>query len=372
MTPTRALCCLSLAGLVVTALFALGQGEKATDLPAVRRVDLRENRIPLGKALVEVRRQTGVAVTDERGGDEPALSLDLRGATFWQALDQIAAAAGAKVSLSSRDGALALVRSRAGEQVPPTSYDGDFRVQVLRTSATRDLDSDRSSCLLSLEVAWTPTLRPLFLESQVQELRVLDATGKAVATQEQGSSLVPVDGRISCAIDLALPGFPRSAQHIGEVLGKLSAVAPSKMLAFRFDADLKTMQGAAAGGTVRRLVQEGVVCRIVRTTLERSRWSITVGLEYPEGGVRLESYQSGSMVLNNELTLVSKDGKRSLSSTGNVVESISSRRAQVTYHFTDRPRMVRGAPDAWHLVYRAPARIVTVPFSFSFRKLPLP
>jgi hypothetical protein len=215
-------------------------------------------------------------------------------------------------------------------------------------------------------------LRPLFLESQVQELRVLDAAGNALRVQEEGSALAPVDGRYSYSIDLALPGFPRSAGHIGAVSGKLAAVAPSKMIAFRFDADLKALQGAVPGGTVRRLVQEEVVCRVVRTTLERSRWSITIALEYPEGGVRLESYQGGSMVLNNDLTLLSKDGKRSLPSSGYVVESISSRRAQVTYHFTDRPKIPRDRPEGWHLVYRAPARIVTVPFSFRFRNLPLP
>src|SRR5262249_5407162 len=158
---------------------------------------------------------------------------------FWQAIDAIASASRSRVILSPRDGSISLTRALPGAGRPPTSYDGDFRVRVVKIASSRDFDSDRASCTASLEIAWTPTLRPLFLESQVQDLRVLDEKAKAVPVIEEGSSLVPVDGRFSWTLALALPGFPRSALRIGEVSGKLLAVAPNKMLTFRFDADLK-------------------------------------------------------------------------------------------------------------------------------------
>ena len=348
------------------------EGKAAAALPAPRRVELRSDKLLLGKALETIRQQTGITVADARGEPDLAIAVNLQQATFWQAVDAVAAASKSKVVVSPRDGAVSLVRAAADDRVPPTSYDGDFRVRVLRITSNRDLDSTRSSCTLSLEVGWVPTLRPLFLESQVQQLRVLDEKGKVVPVVEEGSSLAPVDGRYSFTIDLGLPGFPRSDAHIGAVEGKLTAVAPSKMLSFRFDADLKALQDALPGGALRRLTQEDVVCRLAGIKLDRGRWSLSIGLEYPEGGLRLESYQGASLVINNEPTLVSKDGKRSLSPTGYVVESVTSRRALVTYHFTDRPGTAHGRPEAWRVQYRAPARIVTIPFRFRFKNLLLP
>jgi hypothetical protein len=360
---------------VLSAPFVLAAAqdrESSSAVPAVRRVDLRDNRISLTSALAEIRRQTGVTIADDTGQPEQAISLDLRQATFWQAIDAIAAAGKWKSVLTDRDGTVHLVARRPTDRLPPASYDGDFRVRVLRTTATRDFDSDRSQCTVSLEVGWTPALHPLFLESQVQELRVRDRANRPMAVADEPSSLVAVDGRLSHLIDLLLPGFPRADRDIGELSGKLSAIAPSKMLTFRFDATLKGLNESVTGGEQRRLTRDDVVCRLARIKLERDRWSISIALDYPEGSLRLESFQAASLVVNNELTLLSKDGKRSLSPTGNVVEYVASRRAMVTYHFTDSPRSTRGTPETWYVQYRAPARIVSVPFRFSFRNLPLP
>jgi hypothetical protein len=352
-------------------LFPLMSGAaQDREAPAVRRVNLRDNNITLAKALAEIHRQTGITVADDSGKPERTIALDLNQATFWQAVDAVAAAGRLKSVIG--DGTVRLVARRPADRLPPASYDGDFRVRVLRTTATRDLDSDRSQCAVALEVAWTPTLRPLFLESQVQELRVRDQGNKPVAVTEEPSSLVPVDGKSSYSIDLLLPGFPRAAGSIGELSGKLTAIAPSKMLAFRFDGNLKTLNDAVADGALRRLTQDDVVCRLARIKLERDRWSVSVALDYPEGRLRFESFQAASLVANNELMLMSKDGKRSLSPTGYVVEHVTSRRALVTYHFTDGKRSTRGAAETWQVQYRAPARIVSVPFRFTFRNVPLP
>jgi hypothetical protein len=362
-----------LAALLLAILACAGQDrERPAVQPAVRRVDLHENRISLTGALAEIRRQTGVTIADDSEQPEQAISLDLRQATFWQAVDAVAAAGKLKTVVSERDGTVRLVPRRPADRLPPTSYDGDFRVRVLRTTGTRDFDSDRAQCTVSLEVAWTPTLRPLFLESQVQELQVRDQSNRPVAVNAEPSSLVAVDGRLSHPIDLLLPGFSRADRVIGELSGKLSAIAPSKILAFRFDANLKALDEAAAGGEVRRLTLDDVTCRLATIKLERNRWSISVGLEYPEGSLHLESFQAASLVVNNELALSSKDGKRTLSPSSNVVEYVTSRKALVTYHFTDGPRAKRGTSETWYVQYRAPARIVSVPLRFTFRNVPLP
>jgi hypothetical protein len=359
------------ASLIAFAAWSLAQ--TPTSNPAGRRIDLVDSAIPLSKALDEVRRLTGVRVGDDRGQPDRDISLKLDKASFWQAVDAIAAAAaGAGVSQSPRDGSVSLIRKTPGEQVPPTSYDGDFRVRAVRVTASRDLDSGRRTCIISLEVTWTPTLRPLFLDTQPQGVRLLDSKGRPVAVPDQGSSLAPVDGRFALSFDLALPGLPRSESHIGLIEGRFVAVAPTRMLTFRFDADLKTLQTAVADGEQRRLTQDDVVCRIDRIVTARDRWSVRVALAYPPGNRRLESFQAGSLVANNELTLVRRDGKRTLAPSGSVIDVVSSRRAVVTYHFGDRKGAPPGKPDDWRPRYTAPARVVDVPVRFAFRKLDLP
>ena len=70
-----------------------------------------------------------------------------------------------------------------------------------------------------------------------------------------------------------------------------------------------------------------VTCRLDRLRLDRDRWTLGIALEFPPGGRTLESFQAGRLVVQNELRLVSADGKRTLAPTGYVVELGSSRRA---------------------------------------------
>ena len=156
--------------------------------------------------------------------------------------------------------------------------------------------------------------------------------------------------------------------------GQFLVVAPSQFLTFRFSGDLPTLRDAVPGGALRRLVQSDVVCRIDRLLLARDRWTVVIGLEYPAGGggISLESYQASSLVVQNELRLVSGDGKRVLAPSSYVIDSVSSRRAQVSYHFTDQPRSRRGQPEQWRITYQAPERLIEVPVRFAFKNIPLP
>jgi hypothetical protein len=335
-------------------------------------VSLR-GKVTVDRALQEIRRQTGATVRDDRDEAGQEVFLDLNRVSFWQAVDALALAAKAKPVLIGREGLVALQRPSATDRRPPVSYDGPFRTRILRVTSSRELDSDRRSCTVGLEVTWTPTLRPLFMESQAQQVRLRNSKGQDVPVAAEGASLVPVDGRLVLPIDVTLPALPRSEAHLGLLEGKLLAVAPSQMLRFAFDSDLQALKDAVPGGAQRRLTQEEVVCRITRVVLSRERWSVQVRLDYPEGNSKLESFQAGSLVVNNELVLRRKDGKRPpLSPTSYVIDQVSSRRALVTYHFTDRLGVLRGKAADWKPSYQAPARIVELPFRFSFRDVPLP
>ncbi|HZY83374.1 MAG TPA: hypothetical protein VFE78_00975, partial [Gemmataceae bacterium] len=288
--------------------------------------------------------------------------------TFWQALDRIAAAAQARVDLQP-SGRIALVTPAAAYRRPPVSYDGPFRFTLKKVMASRDLESDASQYGATLEAAWEPGLLPLFLETRPQGLRLVDDKGNAVPAPEPGSSAAPVDGRTSLTFDVALPPLPRSAARVRLLEGTLSAVVPSKMLTFTFPA-LDQLDKTAADAPERRQTQEGVGCRVSKVVLAKDRWTVQVSLDYPPGGKRLESYQSG--VVNNEMVLEGKDGKVRLPSSDYFLENASPRRAVISYHFRDKGRQARGKPGDWRVVYRTPAALVEVPVRFSFKDVPLP
>lgn len=354
--------------LAALPLPLLAQPEKFS--PTSATVTLREDTT-LTKALDEVRRQTGVAAAVDGDGKDAPLTLALDRVPVWRALDRIAADVKRKV-VASPDGSLLLTRLQPGERLRPTSYDGDFRLRLAGIAVARDFDFDRGSCTLTLDVNWLPAVRPLFLDTHAKLTRVLDGNNRPVTADSAGFALAPVDGRPSFSLDVALPAQPRAMTQLNLVEGSVTAVVPSKFLAFRFDADLPTLESAVAGGAVRKVVEDDITCKIDRLVLGKDRWSVQLSLDYPAGVTTLESFQASSLVVQNELTLVSADGKRTLTPSGYVIDSVSTRRAQVTYHFTDRPNARLGAAKGWRPRYRAPAGVVERRVKFSFRDVRLP
>ncbi len=337
--------------------------------PQPRLFSLHEDNVPLSKALAELARQTGVRVEDQRGEGDPAIAVNLERVPFWQALDTIAGTAHAGVYLYPRGGRITLVNRPAGRPAPLVSHDGFFRCSLKKVMTARDLETGANTCTVLLEVAWEPGLLPLYLETRPQDLRILDAGGQPVPVSAEGSSLAPVDGRISLVSEVQLPALPRSAPRIGLMEGRLNVIAPSKMLTFTFDA-LDRLDKGGLDAPERKQTQEGVACRLGKIVLAKDRWTVQVLLDYPPVNRPLESYQS--WVVNNELALESLDGKRRLVSTDYLLENATPHRAVLSYHFRDRDKQVRGRPADWRLTYRTPASIVEWPVRFSFKNVPLP
>ena len=356
--------------LVVGAFPLLADEPSARPLPW-KPVSFDVKSIPVATLLKSLREQTGVPVQDGIGEPRVVPQLKLDGVPFWQAADAIARGARAKLSVSS-DGSLRLVRLVPGDREVPASYDADFRVRLVRIASSVDLDSDRSQCTCTLEVVWLPQVRPLFVEGKLRQVKIRDLRNAPVDLVEEASGLTAVDGRTSYTTELTFPGFPRGDLTIKSVEGTLAVIAPSKFLAFRFEGDLSTLQDALPAGALRQMKQADVTCRLERLLLARDRWTIQVGMEYPAGMKALESFQAGSLVVQNEVKLMSADGKRTLLPTSYVVESVSSRRAQVSYHFADKPGARRGQPKDWRVSYSAPERLIEVPVRFRFEAVPLP
>lgn len=364
-----------LVGLTLTlCVVAAGDDWRPPAAPKPKPVSLKFDKVSPKQALAELTRQTGVAVADRLGGPGESFAVDLPKSTFWPALDAIARSARARIDLYPRDGPLALVPRPAGYVEPPVSYSGLFRTSVKRVTASRHFDTGASTCSAALEVAWEPTLEPLLLDTSPRTLTVRDDKGRELPARREERVTASIDRRYALEFDVPLPPVPRSVERLGLLEGRLAAVVPDKVVTFVFDS-LERAAESAAGSPLRGQTRDGVVCRISKVQRAKlqpagERLTVEVALEYPAGGVQLESHQS--RVVNNEMVLESPDGSKRLTTADYNVESPSERRAVVSYHFIDENGGKRGRAADWKVRYRTPAALVEVPLAFSFKDVPLP
>jgi hypothetical protein len=361
-------------GVLVSSLWFYappGQETKTLTRATSPLVTLKAENSTLASALSAFEKQTGVSVLDDRGEPDRKVTFKVEKVPFWQALDVIAASADGLATPYGPAGRLALVRKPDGFTQPPTSYSGQFRITLKRIAAARDFESGKGNCTVNMEVAWAPTLLPLFLETQPQDLRLLDDKMKAVPVSSGGSSLGDLEGKPALAFDVALPALPRTSTKIGLLEGRLAAIAPTKMVSFSF-ASLADLEKTKPDDKERNKTIAGATARVDKLTLVRDRWTIRVTVTMPKGGQTLESFQASAWLANNEMVLVGKDGKRKLRSGSYVIENCSSRRATLSYHFVDKPGVKRGKAADWMLTYTSPALIVEVSIPFRFKDVPLP
>jgi hypothetical protein len=376
---------LTLMGLLVVPLAgrpANAQGKDKAESPekevAPRLITLDEKDIPLTSALAELAKQTGNQVEDRRKEkDDPRLKLELKKATFWQALDAIAKEADAKVSLYERDGKLALVDGP--HQALPVSYNGLFRIGIKRMDMIRILEPEAHYCNIHLEIAWEPRFQPFTIETQPDALEVKDDKGVALeAGMQQGrrdQEQATVGKRNAVELEMRVPAPKRASATFGLLKGSLSVVGPTKMLTFTFPKLAKIEKRAE----ILKETQEGVTCSLRKFLLEGgdgdALWTAEVQVDYPAEGPRFESFQS--WMVNNEIYLERPQGtgvQRISYNGGYETDEIRDNVARLTYRFTDEPekKVILGKPEDWKLVYRAPGRIVELTVPFEFKELPLP
>jgi hypothetical protein len=365
--------------LLLTVALSLSAARQEDDTPkelVPRLITLDEKDVPLSVALAELLKQTGNEIVDRRKDkDDPRLKLELKKATFWQALDAIAREADAKVSYYERDGKLALVD---GPHIAlPVSYHGLFRVGIKRLDVTHVLEPDSRYCNVHFEVAWEPRFTPFVLETQPESLEVKDDKGNMLPLPENTQKgVAAISRRNAIELELRAPAPHRSAARLGLLKGSLLVIGPTKMLTFSFDklGKIEKLSEALVD------TKEGVSVRLRKFQIEGDAgdqlWTAEVRLQYPEDGPKFESFQS--WMVNNEMHLekVGKDGavQRFPMNGGYETDEVADTTAVMRYRFTDEPEknLSLGKPGEWKLVYRTPGRIVEMPVPFEFKDVPLP
>jgi hypothetical protein len=321
----------------------------------------------LDKALAELAMQCGVKVEDRRRAKSNVpLKLDLKAVTFWQAIDTIAKAADAQVSPYQRDGVIAVVD---GPHNPlPVSYHGPFRVTIQRKVLVDDLVAGSHQLILTLEIAWEPRFRPYLLETTPKSVAAQDEAKHDLSAADDGGKAA-VDGKLAATVELRFPAPPRSVARLDLLRGEFTVTGAGEMLTFTFD----TLDQLKEYVRAREQKQKGVVVRLSKPVLTDDLWTLEAQLEYPRHGPKFESFQS--WIGANEMVLQEKEGGRSFPNTGGYsIESSSSNRAAIRYHFIDKrqEKLIRGNPANWRVVYKTPGIMLEVPVPFTFKDVPLP
>ncbi len=331
-----------------------------------RLVTLKSRSTSLDEALREVAKQTGMEVADRRQVKAAGkLSVDLERVPFWQAVDAIARAADAAVSLYQADAPVSLVDGPY--RALPVGYSGVFRSVVKQIAVMRDLATGAHTCTVRLEVAWEPRLQPFFLDRGPGSVSYTSG-GREVTVPLADAGRIDVHGRTFLDLPLRFPAPARSVPRLAGLKGKFSLVTPGKMLTFTFD----RLTAIRKPSQALKQEQEGVTVRLTRLSPDDDPWDVGIALDYPPAGPRFESYQS--WLVNNEIVLEKKRGKgvrRQPLQGGVQVNRSTYPHAAILYYFDNKGGAL-GKPADWKLVYRTPGRIVSVPGRFEFSGLPLP
>src|SRR5262245_12248099 len=192
--------------------------------------------VPLDKALSAVRDWSGIGV-ETAGADlskpfRPALPKD---ASFWSALDSLAANTGHRIALGGKGQKVALVK-HAGPPVV-SSVDGPFRVVVREILARRDADTGVVTYELKLDIHWEPRFPVFRIGNQAVTAATDDKGSKLTAADEPGK--VPTSGYLH-QTTIRLTGIPRAAQKIVKLEGTFTVTAAEKTIRFAFDDPFKT------------------------------------------------------------------------------------------------------------------------------------
>jgi len=312
--------------------------------------------------LREFEKQTGNRIGDRRSKTSPAkVEIGFSGQSFWPALEQLAEKLDARITYYGDEGiALADGPHKKGA----VAFADICRLEIKNLAVQRDVEADRRTCVLDLDVVWAPRFEPFYLTvDRVKGRFATDAHGKELSIEPICGVAQAVAQRRAQTVELRMPGPERSSPSLAALSGEVKFLGPTRMVTARFD---KLKPGSEA----QSFTEEGVTVTLKKIVTSKSLWSFTLEIANPEGTPEFESFQS--WIDNNRIHLERLGGKDIWSPPANEreVALLTSRHAKITYHFTGA--QAKGNVSQWALVYRTPGRIVEFSVPFEFRNVALP
>jgi hypothetical protein len=341
-------------------------------VPGATRVTIAGKGIRLSEALQQLQKQTGNALTDQReqvGAEvtNPALDLDIKNKTFFEALDEIARLADVSTSFSTGDGSIGIMAGGMYGAAPDAKpkgkpviqYAGPFRIELQQLSLSRDFQAGTALANVRLEAAWEPRLRPMLLKLKSEELSITDDRKKPVKPQVAAESdeVVIRPENPAAEINLNLDAPERDAKKLASLKVKAEMTLPAGIKTFKFPS-LAQKDVTAKQGDVSLTLDD--------TEVDEQVWKVNVTLVYPGEGPAFESYRQG--LFNNRIWLQRADGSRFEHNGGFSNTGSDGGKLSFEYLFVDAP----GKPADYQLIYETPSKVITIPLEFEFKDIALP
>lgn len=146
-------------------------------------VTLKASGMKVSEAAAEIARQAGVRIDSSAVDGDTAVTLDLREAPLFRALDELCRGAGERSYEHREEGVVKLLRER---HVPhPAAYPGPFRIRILTMKLERSTDfkAKKASLFLTLDADHEKYLKPS-KNPDLEITKALDDRGTALEVRE--------------------------------------------------------------------------------------------------------------------------------------------------------------------------------------------
>lgn len=292
--------------------------------------------------------------------NDEEITLELKDASFWNALDALLDASKLDINLYGDKDSLDLFPNvRQITRTERTGYKGAFRAEPTMIELSQDLNSKAAARMsVGVQISWEPMVTPIYMNVPAKSIRAtLDNGQELLAINPLANpEITPVDGTLSTEAMLQFAAPPRDCDQVKKLSMEVVALLPGSLQTFRFDElDAKEETKLKHGDLT-------IVLEPVGKSGEFAEFQLSMLLNDPNGV--FDSYRG--WVLNKEAYVLDPNGKR-LENQGFHTRRLADNEVGVTYLF-EIPDDRKG----YVFVYEIPGSVVKKTISLQMKNIPLP
>lgn len=287
------------------------------------------------------------------------VDLDYEEEPFWSVLEDVMEQADLRlIAFGTTDNELVVGPGGQGEDAPQAYTTGPFRVGVSSVQSTLPFGVQIGGQLqVSLQVAWEPRLKPVFMQIPMSSLAVEVEDGELAAANPQAAPEIPLNyGGSTTQVDLLLERPDREVKELKKLTGEFVIAVPGQSHKYEFK---------KFGNGARQSQKFGDVAVILEGSRRNgSVYEMRVKVEFGNSQGALDSFRG--FILSNKAYLLGENGGR-LENVGLQTYAITNNSVGIAYLF-----QINGDPNDYTLVYESPSSVSKQTVEYELSDIPLP
>ncbi|MCC6509332.1 MAG: hypothetical protein IT423_09510 [Pirellulaceae bacterium] len=318
-------------------------------------------KMKLADAIASISQQSGNAISVENSEAVSNNELEFKAVKqpFWDVLESLMSQANLQLNTYSSTEGLVLIPTNSVLPGPEPYTSGPFQISVLSSQTSLQYYGRSEGQLdVSLQVAWEPRLKPVFLELPMGKMKVVvDDGGELLSTNPDANPEIPVNSAGAAAqIDLQFVRPQRSVRKLNKLSGEFVVAVPSEKHKYIFE---------NFGNGKRQSEKYGEVT----VTLENARrngsvFELRILAQFEAAQGALDSFR-GWILSNRAYLLDSKQNR--LENVGLQTYSVTGDAVGVAFLF-----QLNSDPNQYTLVYESPGTITRQTVKFELDNIDLP